>query len=89
MKTHKVKSWSYLFQQHVSGARVHDLRINDRDYKVGDKVILQEYDNTKGDYTGAELAVEITYATGHDAIPCAVSSAVLDPKYLILSYRKL
>jgi uncharacterized protein YqfB (UPF0267 family) len=89
MTTHKVKSWTYLFEAALSGQKTHDLRrISDRDYKVGDIMILQEFDQTKGIYTGRELPVEITYITSNNT-PCALSSNGLDRDVCVLSIRKI
>lgn len=85
MQVHRVKSWSPFFRAFKTGAKKHDLRdLKDRDYKVGDILILQEYDPFEGKYTGEELSMRITYITSKDT-PCAFSSAVLDRDYCILS----
>lgn len=87
---HVVRSWCHLFEAMVSGEKTHDLRRNDRHYQVGDTLDLQEYDIRFGRPTGRSLRMQITYITGRDEghHPCAVSSAVLDPEYVILSVRK-
>jgi hypothetical protein len=88
MQVHKVKSWVHFFRAIVAGEKTHELRHDDRNYQVGDQIILQEYDNINGCYTGEECTVEVTYITNR-AKPCAFSSAVLDSEYCILSIRKL
>lgn len=88
MTTHTVRSWSHLFEAMRKGLKTHDLRLNDRDYKVGDILLLQEYDNIDACYTGRELQMQITYITGRQAVPCAVSTAVLAPDYVILSVQR-
>lgn len=40
MNTHTVKSWVHFFDAIESGNKKHDLRKNDRNYKVGDTLIL-------------------------------------------------
>jgi ASC-1-like (ASCH) protein len=84
MQNHKCKSWKPFFDAIKNGSKKHDLRINDRNFKIGDIITLQSYDPFAGVYTGEELEVEITYITSTDT-PCAFSSAVLDKKYCILS----
>lgn len=82
---HTVKSWSAFFNAFKSGLKKHDMRdMKDRDYKVGDYLILQEYDPFKGEYTGEEMSMKITYITSRNT-PCAFSSAALDRDYCILS----
>ena len=88
MTEHKVKSWCRLFKAALSGEKTHDVRrCDDRDYKVGDVLILQEYDQTKYCYTGRELKMIITYITSNDN-PCALSENALKEGYCILSMKK-
>lgn len=84
MTTHEVKSWSHFFDAIAEGKKRHDLRKNDRDYKIGDTMRLRRYDNINGGYTGETLDAEITYITSNK-VPCAFSSAVLPNDYCILS----
>lgn len=86
MTTHTVKSWAHFFDAIKAGNKLHDLRKLDRDYKVGDKLILQRYDNIEGEYTGEELEVEISYITSNK-VPCAFSSSALDRDYGIFSLK--
>lgn len=86
---HRVKSWSYLFQAAKNGLKTHDVRdMRDRDYKVGDTLVLCEFDQATGKYTGEELAREITYITDRQVL-CTFSSAVLDRDFGILSIKPL
>lgn len=86
---HYVKSWTHLFQMAKAGVKTHDFRdMTERDYKVGDIMVLQEFDYTKGEYTGDSIDVEITYITDRNT-PCAFSSAVLKPGYGVLSIKKI
>lgn len=87
MTVHKVKSWKYLFESVRIGLKLHDFRdMTERDYKVGDLLVLQEYDQTNGTYTGREIECLITYITDHRT-PCAMSSTVLDRDYGVLSIK--
>jgi hypothetical protein len=71
MNTHELKSWPEYFQATKSGVKTFDIRKNDRDYKVGDILILKEWkpsgysdvspNEITGEYTGEELEVEVTY----------------------------
>lgn len=87
-RIHHVRSWSWLFDPINAGRKTHDLRIDDRDYAVGDLLVLNRYDPERGQLTGEQCTVEITYITSRDH-PCAFSSAVLSKDYVILSIRKL
>ena len=84
MSTHTVKSWPWFFQAMKAGAKKHDMRPMDRDWKIGDTVVLQEFDPRSGEYTGNEHVMEITYITSRNT-PCALSSVALDKDHVILS----
>lgn len=88
VRTHDVKSWTRFFRPIVSGERVHELRRNDRDYRVGDRMHLREYDDVSDTYTGSYCEAAITSITSRE-IPCAVSDQGLNPDYCILSIRVL
>ncbi len=57
--THRLKTASQYFKDVVNGLKTFELRINDRDYKVGDTLNLCEYKD--GIFTGLEHNVEVTY----------------------------
>ena len=84
--THVVKSWSWLFDAIARGEKTHDLRINDRDYAVGDFLELHRYNPAMGRFTGEVCTVTVTYITNNKQ-PCAFSSAVLPRDYCILSIK--
>lgn len=87
MKTHKVKSWCYLYSAAIIGLKTHDFRdMTDRNYKIGDIMHFQEFDQTKGEYTGREALFEITYITDRNT-PCALSSCALAKNYGVLSIK--
>lgn len=86
---HKVKSWPSLFEAALAGTKTHDMRkMTDRDYRVGDILRLQEYDQHSKQYTGRELVAIITYVTSVE-FPCALSGDGLKPDYCILSIKKI
>lgn len=81
---HHVKSWREFFGPIQSGHKKHDLRINDRNFKINDRLILEEFDFAQGNYTGRTCTCKITFITSRHQ-PCAFSSAVLHRDYVILS----
>jgi hypothetical protein len=82
---HRVKSWPHLFATAISGERKHELRrATDRDYGVGDVLVLCEFDPETGAYSGREHAAVITYITSSEN-PCALSDAGLTPGFCILT----
>jgi hypothetical protein len=60
-KTHELKTWPLYFQEVFMGHKTFEIRINDRDFQVGDYVILKEWDGVRKVFTGRELARTITY----------------------------
>lgn len=83
MRVHEVKSWAEFFEQIKLKNRKHELRHNERDYKVGEYLLLREFDKDDG-YTGRRMTVMITSITSDD-VPCAVSAYGLNTGYCILS----
>jgi hypothetical protein len=82
---HVMKSWVHFYTAIIAGDKKHDLRNkSDRNFKVGDTILLQEFDQFKGEYTGREQTVKISFITSNDT-PCAYSSSALDRDYAILS----
>jgi hypothetical protein len=89
MSEYHVKSWSPFFQAIREGTKLHDMRdLKDRNYCVGDILVLEEYLPFEGHYTGETQRVEITYITSANT-PCAFSSAALASGYCILSIKKV
>ena len=84
--THQLKSWTRFFRPIVSGDRTHELRRNDRNYGVGDLLILREFDPEAGAYTGSTCEATVTSITSEE-VPCAVSGEGLSPGFCILSIR--
>ena len=89
MTKHIVKSWPQFFEPILAGTRTSDIRDKkDREFALGDHMLLQEFDPFGGGYTGREQEVEITHIISNET-PCALSSAVLDNDYCVLSIRKV
>jgi len=61
MKTHKLKTVQPYFQDVLSGDKRFEVRYNDRNFQVGDRLLLEEYDPKTGSYSGAKLEYSICY----------------------------
>ena len=82
---YEVKSWPWLFEPMMAKQKMHDMRdMRDRPYKIGDRMLLREFDPRTGKYTGREGVALITYITNNET-PCAMSSSVLARDFAILS----
>lgn len=58
---HYLKIYPEFFTQVFLGNKTFEIRKNDRNFKTGDIVILQEYDEMASRYTGREIVVEIIF----------------------------
>ena len=68
MNTHHLKIWPQWFDAVNSGKKTFEIRRDDRGFEVGDKIVLEEFRNGTGEYTGRNLESIITYiARGEDA----------------------
>ena len=75
-----MKILSEYYSAVVSGAKKFEVRYNDRDYKVGDILLLREFDGLR--YTGRNTCVKVTYVLHGGAYGLAEG-------YVILSITKL
>lgn len=63
-KTHELKIAPEYFKAVVEGVKTFELRYNDRNFKVGDTIILKEYEHLfdmEYRHTGKEVTREISY----------------------------
>lgn len=58
---HNLKTWREYFEQVDNRVKTFEIRKNDRDYKVGDILILEEYDPVEEIYTGRTASVIVSY----------------------------
>ncbi|HAC0715691.1 TPA_asm: DUF3850 domain-containing protein [Listeria monocytogenes] len=63
MTVHKLKILPEFFQEKIALKKSFEIRKNDRDYKVGDTLVLQEFEN--GKYTGREYWEDVIYITNY------------------------
>ena len=67
MTTHELKTWPEPFTAVLAGRKLHEVRVNDRGFRVGDVLVLQEYDplptGMARGFTGRELRRVVTYMT--------------------------
>jgi len=60
-QTHYLKCWPEYFKEVCNGNKKFELRKDDRPWKVGDLLILQEFDPFEDKYTGMQIKFTITY----------------------------
>lgn len=59
VKKHSLKIWPEYFKAVKKLTKLYELRYDDRGYRVGDILVLQEWNPKKEDYTGNELERKI------------------------------
>lgn len=62
---HELKSWPKYFGAVVDGTKTFDIRKNDREFQVGDTLLLREWDPETQLYSGREVLVLVPYITTH------------------------
>lgn len=60
MSIHELKTHPEYFQKSIDGIKDFEIRINDRNFQVGDEIVLKEFDYQMK-YTGREIYGHITY----------------------------
>ena len=61
MRNHELKTWSLYFRAIWDGLKRFEVRVNDREYSMGDLLRLREYDQHEGCYTGREIYALVGY----------------------------
>lgn len=77
---HKLKTWPEPFGAIVDGLKPFEIRIDDRDFKVGDHLLLFEYDPVRDTYPGGVIEARVTYILRGKPLPegyCAMTIKVL------------
>lgn len=59
--THELKTWPEYYAEVLNGNKTFELRKMDRDFKVGDELILREYFPSSQVYSGRECIKQISY----------------------------
>lgn len=72
---HELKIVPEYFEAVRNGTKTFEYRCNDRDYKVGDTLILKEWDE---EYTGRKITCEVSYILHGFNVP-------IFPGYVIMS----
>ena len=58
---HELKTLPIYFEEVIEGRKSFEVRKNDRNFKVGDMLALNEYDAEKKEYTGNSCLVYVDY----------------------------
>jgi hypothetical protein len=77
MAKHELKAWPEYFDAVFERRKPFEVRKNDRDFKVGDIIVLRRFDPDKNKYTGGICGREITYLMEGGKFG-------IDPDYVVL-----
>lgn len=61
MKTHILKCWPEHFQNCRSGVKKFEIRLNDREYEVGDYLEQHEFESNGQVFTGEQDTYKVTH----------------------------
>ena len=81
MAVHELKTVNPWFNDVVSGLKRFEIRLNDRNFQVGDTLLLMEYDTDTQSYTGKEIKKLIS---GIYESPKIKHKDSLKPGYVVL-----
>ncbi|EJZ0334593.1 DUF3850 domain-containing protein [Listeria monocytogenes] len=63
MTVHKLKILPEFFREKIALKKSFEIRNNDRNFEVGDTLVLQEFED--GNYTGREYWEDVVYITDY------------------------
>lgn len=83
---HELKTWPTFFEAVCDGSKTFELRNDDRDFQVGDVLLLREFNLNNHRYTGRKLCRLVTYKlesamfSGIEKGYCIMGLGVLPPE---------
>lgn len=83
MGVHKLKIWPIFFHPILTGEKLVEVRRNDRNFRVGDLLVLREFDPDDETYTGREANATIS----HIAHPMEHPGFGLEDGFVAMSLR--
>jgi hypothetical protein len=80
--THVLKTWPKYFEAVYFGEKTFEVRKNDRNFQVGDVLVLREWDPETEEYSGRKMEVKVTYMM-HGS-----EHTVIDDGYVIMGIKR-
>lgn len=81
--THAVKIEPRFYRMVINGLKPYEIRFNDRDYRVGDYLALNEWDAEKKEYTHKTALFEIVSVLNNEDFPDGIN-----PGYVVLGLSR-
>ncbi len=60
---HDLKIWPQQFMAVLGDQKKHEVRVNDRDFRESDEIMLKEWDPNTKSYTGRHILTKVTNLT--------------------------
>jgi hypothetical protein len=81
MKVHELKTWPEPYQALIDGVKHHEVRVTDRGFAVGDRLLLREWDPKSQTYSGREQGRTVSHITwgGTFGLPFGLCVMSLEP----------
>jgi uncharacterized protein YqfB (UPF0267 family) len=79
MSLHDLKTEKQFFDDIISGTKTFEIRYNDRDYLVGDYLLLRDFNS--GEYTGRIILCKVLYVLSDPG------NRFLQPGYVCMSIK--
>ena len=90
MRTHELKCWPEFFEPIENGSKTAELRYNDRNYEVGDVLLLCEWEPNNETYTGRRCRRRVSYVLhGCGSVGVIAPLRGLSTKYVMLSLQEV
>lgn len=86
---HHLKTWPQYFEAIIAGIKSFEVRINDRNYEVGDCLQLEEYNPRKKEFTNRRAHFEITYVLHGSAANDSELGWKLPDNVVVMGIRKI
>ncbi|SNA83259.1 ASCH domain protein (modular protein) [Flavobacterium psychrophilum] len=87
--THELKILPQYFKDVMLGLKKFEIRFNDRNYQVGDTLILNEFNPTTKKYTGFQVIRKVDYILKNEIIITADLTQLSDSSYFIFPVIKI
>lgn len=85
MVLHELKILPQYFEPVIDGNKTFEIRKDDREYAVGDLLLLKEYKDDN--FTGHAILQEVTYITNFNQEPGYVVMGIKEPDFDILEHH--
>lgn len=82
MKNHELKCWPEFWKYMLTGEKSFEVRKNDRNFQVWDRLILKEWNPESEQYTGNIIVREISYVLHGGQLG-------IEDGYCVLGLRKI